>query len=134
MLYTKSIKYPETFNFISGRTDLDEFIVSINRCLGLLLTTAKGELLGDPDFGCRLYEMLFNHYNDNFAESVKDEIVDAISKFEKRINVAKNNIDIKENTVNGRNSYTITIRYVVKNSTQQSETQISVEERELSNG
>ena len=134
MLYTKSIKYPETFNLISGKTDLDEFVVSINRCLGLLLTTAKGELLGDPDFGCKLYEMLFDHYNENFTEDVKQEIVDEVTKFEKRINITKNNIDIKENTKNGRNSYTITIRYTVKNSTQQSETQISVEERELSNG
>ena len=134
MLYTKSIKYPETFNLISGKTDLDEYIVSINRCLGLLLTTAKGELLGDPDFGCRLYEMLFNQYSDTFQESIKEEIVETVNKYETRIKLYKNNIDITENKVNGRNSYTITIRYTVKNNSQQSETKISLEERELENG
>lgn len=134
MLYTKSIKYPETFNLISGKTDLDDYIVSINRCLGLLLTTAKGELLGDPNFGCRLYEMLFDQYSKNLQELIKKDIVENVEKYEKRINIKENNIDIQENEVNGRNSYTVTIRYMVKNSSQQGETKINLEERDLTNG
>ena len=132
MLYTKSIKYPETFNLISGKTDLDDYIVSINRCLGLLLTTAKGELLGDPNFGCKLYEMLFDPVSKNLHEIIKQEIVDAINTYETRVEIKENNIDITENEENGRNSYTITLRYSVKNSSQQSETKVTLEERELS--
>lgn len=132
MLYTKSIKYPETFNLISGKTDLDDYIVSINRCLGLLLTTAKGELLGDPNFGCKLYEMLFDPVSKNLHEIIKQEIVDAINTYETRVEIKENNIDITENEENGRNSYTITLRYSVKNSSQQSETRVTLEERELS--
>ena len=71
MLFKKSIKFPNIFNLTVGNTDLDNKYVSINRCLALLLTTAKGELLGDPDFGCTLYEQLF----DPYVDSKKDVII-----------------------------------------------------------
>lgn len=129
MLYTKSIKHPQMFDLTSGKTDLDDNIVSINRCLGLLLTSAKGELFGDPNFGSRLYELLFDQASKTLDEIIKQEIVDAVTEFETRVQISTNDITIQENKDGLRNSYTITIHYVVSNSMQQNDFNITVEER-----
>jgi phage baseplate assembly protein W len=134
MLYTKTIKHPILFDLVSGKTDLDDNIISINRCLGLLLTSAKGELFGQPDFGSRLYEMLFDQYSQTYEEAVKQEIVDTITKYETRISISTNDVTIKENTDGLRNSYSITIHYVVSNSLQENEFNVIVEERVAENG
>ena len=129
MLFTKSIKYPNTFSYVSGQTELDDTTVSINRCLGLLLTTAKGELLGDPDFGCRLYEMLFDQYSNTLVDLIKQDIVENVKRYETRITLTEDGIDISENDNSIRNSYKIKLNYTIKNNYQPKETEIILEER-----
>lgn len=117
MLYTNSISFPNMFNIESGNTVLDSEILSINRCLGLLLTTAKGELLGDPDFGCDLYKNLFDQYSSEYADVMKDSLVNDILKYESRITLTSTDIKIdNSSTVGDRNAYNITISYKLKNS------------------
>lgn len=115
MLFTTSIKFPNIFNLTNGNTDTDGEYTSINRCLALMLTTAKGELLGDPDYGCTLYERLFNGYTTTEEQSVKDEIVEAIAKYEKRIIVNNTDISIERDSTNDH-LYRIHISYVLRNS------------------
>jgi phage baseplate assembly protein W len=130
MLFPKSLSYPITFNINSGQTNLDSDYLSINMCLALLLTTAKNELLGDPDFGCRLYEFLFEQTSESLIEDIKLDIVENIQKFEKRIIVNQNDIEIKHLENTDRNTYSITITYTLKNSQRQNTTDIILEERE----
>lgn len=115
MLFTNSVKFPRIFNLTSGNTDVDGEYVSINRCLALLLLTAKGELLGDPDYGCTLYENLFNGYTNTECEQIKDEVVKAITKYEKRIEVNTTDISIEPDS-NDEHRYKIHINYKLKNS------------------
>lgn len=115
MLYTKTIKYPITFNLISGKTDLSDYTDSINQCIGLILTTGKGELLGDPNFGSRLYEMLFEQYSDTLQNQIKEEIVDSITAFEKRVSVSMDDVTIEQVENADRNKFHITIHYEVYN-------------------
>lgn len=129
MLFPKSISYPKTFDTDSGITMLDSDYLSINTCLALLLTTAKNELFGDPDFGCRLYEFLFEQASDTLMEDVKLDIVENISKFEKRITVTQNDINIKHLDNTDRNAYSITITYVLNNSQKKNTTEVILEER-----
>ena len=113
MLFKNSIRFPNIFNYTVGNTDIDSEYTSINRCIALILTTAKGELLGDPDFGCTLYEQLFNHYTEDYIDSIKQNITEDLNKFEKRINIFSNDIDIikVDDT-----RYNIKLKYTVKNS------------------
>ena len=112
MLYTDSIKFPIMFDYDSGQTLLDSTVTSINRCIGLLCTTARGELLGDPDFGCNLYKLLFNNVTKDYITSVQEDIVNSITKYESRVSINKSDIDISENSNNtNHDSYTITIKY-----------------------
>ena len=130
MLYTDSIKFPIMFVYDSGQTLLDSTVTSINRCIGLLCTTAKGELLGNPDFGCNLYKLLFNNVTKDYITSVQEDIVNSITKYESRVSINKSDIDISENSNNtNHDSYTITIKYRISNSSKSFETSIRMEEK-----
>lgn len=133
MLFTKSISYPRTFEVTSGRTILDDQTTSINRCLATILLTGKGELLGDPDFGCTLYEQLFNPYSDNLSSTIKSEIVTAIKQYETRVTVTESDIDIDlSEDATDRNAFHISIRYTINNSGRVGETEIISEDGEIS--
>ena len=134
MLFKTSIKYPITFNLVSGKTDLDDSIVSINRCIALILTSAKNELLGDPDYGSRLYEMLFDQYSDNLETRIKKEIVDCLTKFESRAYVTENDVTIEHVEDSDRNRYKITISYSIIGTNKKSDTSFYVEEDAFKNG
>lgn len=128
MLFSNSIKFPNIFNLYSGVTDTETEYTSINRCLALILTTAKGELLGDPDYGCILYEQLFNGYTEDVKDTIIDGIVEAIKQYEKRIVVYKNDVSIDRDEDN-EHLYHIHISYKVKNTPFEQDTVVDVLER-----
>lgn len=133
MLYTKSIKYPNPFNLQSGKTDVSDNIKSINECIGLILTTAKGELLGDPDFGCTLYEILFEQYSLNTEALIKKEIAESINTYEHRITVSEQDISIEESIddIGHKNRYKITISYMISNTSKINTTSVILEGRDF---
>lgn len=132
MLFQKSIKFPNIFNNISGDTDTDSNLLSINRCIALLLTTAKGELLGDPDFGCNLYEMLFQPQTEDLMEEIKTNIIESITKYEKRVTINSTNINIELDRDNHK--CLIHIDYALRNSDVIGDTEITFNERITDNG
>lgn len=128
MLFTKSIALPNTINLNTGSIDLFNKIKSINQCISLCLLTARGELLGDPDFGSNLYELLFNNMDNDFIETaVPQEICRVISKHEKRVKVTSNDIIVTRDDDN--NKCYIKINYVIANSSIKYETTVTIEER-----
>lgn len=131
MLFTNSIKFPNIFNLSNGDTQVDRQYTSINRCIALILTTGKGELLGDPDFGANLYEMLFNVDTETLQEEIKTNIKDSIEKYEKRITIDNTNISIEYNK--DTKAYTIHITYTIKNSDISSSTDVSISEEDYFN-
>ncbi len=128
MIFTNSIRYPQTFDLVSGSTNLDNTTTSINRCIALILTSAKCELLGDPNYGSRLYEMLFEQYSGTLEAAIKAEIVEAITTFEKRVTITEDNVEIKESTSGLRNAYDITIHYTITRTNRDEETTVHLEE------
>lgn len=114
MLFSNSIKFPNMFNLDTGDTDIEKEYKSINKCLALILTTGKGELLGDPDFGCTLYEQLFNNYTDALKDIIITDIIESINNYEKRIIVYKDDITIEQDE-NNEHLFYIHINYKVKN-------------------
>lgn len=129
MLFQQSIKFPNIFNLDTGNTNLDSTYVSIHRCLALLLTSAKGELLGDPEYGCTLYEKLFDSYTSAQEDIIKGEIIEAINKYEKRITVNNTDISIERDS-NNDHRYNIHIKYVLKNSDIPNETYVLIDKKE----
>ena len=126
MLFTNSIKFPNVFNLTTGDTNIDSEFTSINRCIGLILTTGKGELLGDPDYGCTLYERLFNGYTDTEADLIKNDIIEALTKYEKRIIVSTSDIEIEPIDME-EHKFKIHISYTLKNSDISNDTFLNID-------
>ena len=59
--------------------------------------------------------MLFEQYSDTLQNQIKEEIVDSITTFEKRVAVSMNDIQIEQVTNSDRNKFHITIHYEVYN-------------------
>ena len=60
--------------------------------LRMLLETQRGTLIGDPDFGSNLHELLFEPANNATASLMRQDIADCIEKYYS--NVVINSIDI----------------------------------------
>lgn len=94
----KTFTFPTMVSRINGKTQLSEDVKSINECLGILLRTRPGELLGDPEYGCNLLNRIYQYNGVIIEDLCKDDIIDAISKYETRCSVSKENIQIVRDT------------------------------------
>lgn len=105
----KTFSFPQIVNRTSQNIELSENTKSINECLGLLLRTRPGELLGDPEYGCFLLDRIFRYNGIIIEPLIKEDIRQAIDKYESRIVVKNEDITvIQENqTVNIYLQYTI---------------------------
>ena len=105
-----TFSFPQLVNRTTRKIELSRNTKSINECLGILLRTRPGELLGDPDYGCYLIDRIFR-YNGVLIESlIKEDIINAIQKYEPRIEVNTNNIYLEHN---GR-TLKIYLQYTIK--------------------
>ena len=81
----KTFSFPQIINRVSKKIDLSDNVQSINECLGILLRTRPGELLGDPDYGCYLIDRVFQYQGIIVDELIKEDILTAVEKYEPRI-------------------------------------------------
>lgn len=101
-------KFPQLTSRLSGKNILSNSYMSINECLGILLRTAPGELLGDPDYGCNLITHLFRYNGLFLPELLKDDILEAVAKYEPRISMNASNVSIWQDGTTVRISLTYT--------------------------
>ena len=93
-MYQTTYSFPQIVNRVTRRIQFSSDRQSINECLGILLRTKPGELLGDPEYGCRLIERVFQFNGVLVAPLIKEDIIDAITKYEPRITVRSEDIQI----------------------------------------
>lgn len=105
-----TFSFPQLVNRTTRKIELSRNTKSINECLGILLRTRPGELLGDPDYGCYLIDRVFR-YNGVIIESlIKEDIMNAVQKYEPRIEMSTSNIYLEQD---GR-ILRIYIQYTIK--------------------
>lgn len=90
----KTIAFPKIFNATTGKVNLESGTKSINDCLYLLLNSMSPEMLGDPMYGSGLLELTFNYQGTLLEELVKSKILNAVSKYERRIEMSENDIQL----------------------------------------
>lgn len=90
----RTFSFPQIVNRTSQDVKFSENTQSINECLGLLLRTRPGELLGDPEYGCFLLDRIFRYNGVIIEPLLKEDIINAIDKYEPRINVKDEDITI----------------------------------------
>lgn len=104
-----TFSFPQLVNRTTRKITLSTNTKSINECLGILLRTRPGELLGDPDYGCYLIDRVFRYNGVLMEPLIKEDILNAVQKYEPRVTINSNDIFIEQNgrTVNIYLQYTI---------------------------
>lgn len=92
-LFTKNIKHPDEFSLISGETQVIDELPAIEQSIGLILRSAKGELFGDPKFGCNLYEYLYKYDGPALYKLIKSDVAESLNKWDSRIFVSENDVE-----------------------------------------
>lgn len=69
----------------SGALALTSGGADIDGSLRMVLTTAPGERLMRPQFGCRIWDLLFEPINANTIGLMAESVKDAVSQWEPRV-------------------------------------------------
>jgi phage baseplate assembly protein W len=72
----------------------------------LILGTAVGERVGEPEFGSRLHELIFEPNDDILARRAREETIEALQRWDPYIRIVGVAIET------GQNSFSIYIDYV----------------------
>jgi phage baseplate assembly protein W len=71
----------------AGRLRTAAYEESVRQSIWLILGTAKGERVMRPDFGCGIYDLVFETNSASTAGRIEEEVKDALLFFEPRIDV-----------------------------------------------
>lgn len=85
--------FPPAFNRSIPGVEMLEQEADIASCLEILLTTALGERVMAPDFGCNLEDLVFENLDTTLKTLIADRIQTAILYYEPRIDVEKTNLN-----------------------------------------
>lgn len=77
----------------SGAIALTSGASDIDSSLRMILTTAPGERVMRPMFGCRIWELLFEPINANTLGLMSEAVREAVSRWEPRITLDDVRID-----------------------------------------
>lgn len=91
-----TFSFPQVVDRTMKKIQLSSNTKSINECLGILLRTRPGELLGDPDYGCNLINRIFAYGGAVIEPLIKEDILDAVDKYEPRVVMNDSDITIVE--------------------------------------
>ena len=67
--------------------------------LKVLLETRKGTLIGDPDFGSNLYQLLFEPANEATASQIRQEVAMAIEKYYPNVVIDQVDVSFRPMTI-----------------------------------
>lgn len=85
--------FPPTFTNIPGRVEMLEQEADIASSLQILLTTAQGERVMQPEYGCNMDELLFESLDTRTKTLMTDKIETAIIYHEPRIELESVKLD-----------------------------------------
>lgn len=76
-----------------GRIAMAEYEEDIRQAIRIILSTAKGERVMRPDFGCGIHDLVFGAVNTELIGLVKRNVEEALRTFEARIELLKVTVD-----------------------------------------
>ena len=93
-MYQTTFSFPQMVDRTTRKTTLSRDTKSINECLGILLRTRPGEMLGDPEWGCYLIDRVFRYNGAIIEPLIKEDILNAVQKYEPRVHMTEGDITI----------------------------------------
>lgn len=83
----KGIAFPVRFDAAIGDLEQAAFEESVRQSILIILGTAKGERVMRPDFGCGIYDLVFEPSTPGTASKVSQVVQESLLLFEPRIDV-----------------------------------------------
>lgn len=105
------VKFPPQIDPVTGRFQMVSYEEDIKEAIYVILMTSKGERVMQPDFGCNLGEYVFELSNPTYMSLLKKEMIEALVKWEPRIDEIEIDINTTE-IYNGK--LQLNISYIVR--------------------
>lgn len=115
----KGLKYPFQFHSVSGGTEVSAATSRqhehIKESILQILGTRPGERFMNPEFGCRLNDLVFEQNDEVLKGLIRRYVIDAIKRWEKRVVIIGVTFDDVVRTI-GSNLLHVSISYrIIKN-------------------
>jgi len=104
-------KFPIEVDPITGRIRSVEYEDDIAEAIKIIITTIRGERIMRPDFGSGIESYLFEGNNATTAQMIKNEVLQAIIKWEPRVHEVEVEV---ESDPHADHRLNITIQYTVR--------------------
>jgi len=92
-----------------------------------LLLTVRGERMMQPEFGCGLYELLFEMNTDEFNQTAEDEIRTSLQRWLPIVTVDEVIVE-ESNVLRDTNQFNVSLKFSVGNSTELETVEFTVTE------
>jgi phage baseplate assembly protein W len=102
--------FPVGVDAQSGGINAAAYEESVRQSLWIILGTAKGERVMRPDFGCGIYDLVFENVTTALFGRIAQAVREALLMFETRIDV----LDVQVRPDNGGEVLLISIEYEVR--------------------
>jgi phage baseplate assembly protein W len=89
-------RFPVSIDPLSGRVATSEFERDIREAITIILSTARGERVMRPDFGCGIHDLVFASMNKSTLGLFESNIRESILQFEPRVEILKLELPTEE--------------------------------------
>lgn len=107
----RGLGFPITLNN-NGDLQSADYEESVRQSILIILGTARGERVMRPDFGCGIYDLVFEMKTAGTAGRISQEVQEALLRFEPRIDVI--NVQVIPQTDDKGEKLFIGIEYQVR--------------------
>jgi phage baseplate assembly protein W len=109
--------FPVRLHEKEGTILLSEHEQDIRESIRIILSTARGERVMRPDFGCGIHDLVFEVVNTTTLTQIETQVLQALAIFEPRIDVVQVNALSDGGGVDGQ--LRISIDYVIRGTNNQ---------------
>jgi Bacteriophage baseplate protein W len=102
--------FPVNVDSQTGKVTAAAYEDSVRQSIWIILGTAKGERVMRPDFGCGIYDLVFEDVTAATAGRISQAVRDSLLMFETRIDV----LDVQVKPDNGGEVLLISVDYEVR--------------------
>ena len=89
-------KFPVRIDPTTGRVGMSEMEQDIKESIWILLSTAPGERLMRPEFGCGIHDLVFSSMSTVTMGLFESRVREAINRWEARVDITKLEVFTKE--------------------------------------
>lgn len=111
-IYGRGWAFPPSFNLDEGIV-MAEGAEDIRQSLRILFSTEPGERIMRNNYGCALYDVMFENINSDLMNDIETRIIDSILRYEPRANLTE--VKLQQSS-NNRSQLLIDISYCLRGS------------------